>query len=374
MKRGNMYPDFRFNAPEIAGALGDFGTLVPIVIGVAAVTPINLAQILFFFSLAFIATGLVYRLPMPVEPMKAMGVIAIAGGLTAAEIAGAGIMMGLVLLLLALTGTFDRIKAYIPVALTRGIQLGLGLLLLRQALLFVAEDWVLGLLAVAIILVFTMTNVVDISALVVLLLGIGWGIYHHGPPPVAMLSGPWLNLPDLASLGLGFWQGTLPQIPLTLGNAVLATSLLIHDLFQRRVPENRLLISMSVMCLVASPLGGFPMCHGAGGLAAQYRFGARTGGSNLISGLILLPVAVFLASPDVLRIFPYGALGALLLFAGMEVIKSGLKTDALWFSLATGLIALVAGMTPAFLGMLALYWLWWHGKRRRKGVSDGNPS
>jgi hypothetical protein len=47
------------------------------------------------------------------------------------------------------------------------------------------------------------------------------------------------------------------------------------------------------------------MCHGAGGLAAHYRFGARTGGSDVYAGLILLFFAFFFAGGGFLSITFY---------------------------------------------------------------------
>ncbi|MDY6827128.1 MAG: putative sulfate/molybdate transporter [Bacillota bacterium] len=352
-----MEKDFRFNLHEIAGAIGDYGTLLPIVMGVAVVSEVNLSHILFFFALSYIATGIYYHLPMPVEPMKAIGVIAIAGTLSAAEIAGAGILMGLILLLLGITGSIEYIKKYIPSCIIRGIQLGLALTLMKQALNFIISDWQLGLVSLFLVLLFTFAPILDISALVVFAIGLAVGIYYHGLPPITYFSLPHLLIPTTRELLGGFVNGVLPQLPLSLGNAVLATSLLITDLLNRRVPEKKLVLSMSLMCLISAPLGGFPMCHGAGGLAAQYRFGARTGGSNIISGIILLIVALFFAGPELTGLIPYGALGALLLFSSFELGKSAVRTDNFFFTATTGIIALFFGITLAFVILFLLYWL-----------------
>jgi len=351
-----MTKNFRFNLSETAGALGDYGTLLPLVVGVAAVTEANLSHILFFFALSYLATGIYYQLPVPVEPMKAIGVAALAGTLTVGEIAGAGIITGVILLIVAITGSIHYIKKAVPTCVVRGIQVGLALTLMREAFDFVISDWQLGLLSLGLVLVFSLAPLLDISALMVLALGVGVGVYYHGLPSLTILSWPGVVIPSAGELWSGFWHGSLPQVPLTLGNAVLATSLIIKDLFEKDVPEKKLLMSMSFMCLVASPLGGFPMCHGAGGLAAQYRFGARTGGSNIISGVILLGVALFFASPELLNIIPYGALGALLFFSGVELMKSAIKTDHALITVVTGGMAFWWGLPEAFGLMLAYYW------------------
>ncbi len=351
-----MEKDFRFNLQETAGAIGDYGTLIPVVIGVAVVTEVHLSHILFFFALSYIATGIYYKLPMPVEPMKAIGVLAIASTLSAAEIASAGIFMGLILLILGITGSMDVIKRFIPLCLIRGIQLGLALTLMREASKFIIVEWQLGLISLAIVVFFTFAPMLDFSALAVFALGLSLGIYNHGIPPVTYLTLPNIIIPAPHELWGGFLNGTLSQLPLTLGNAVLATSLLITDLLGRKVPEKKLVLSMSLMCLISSPFGGFPMCHGAGGLAAQYRFGARTGGSNIISGVVLLFIAFFFATPDLVRLIPYGALGALLFFSGLELARSAVKTDNAFFTVITGIIALISGMTYAFGIMFVIYW------------------
>ena len=349
-----MEKDFRFNLEEAAGAIGDYGTLLPIIVGVAVVTEINLSSILLFFGLSYIATGVYYKLPMPVEPMKAIGAIAISGTLSTGEIAGAGILMGIILLLIGFIDGIDLIKKHIPEWLIRGIQLGLALILMQTALSFLMEDWLFGVISISIIIIFYFVKVLDISSLIVFGLGLIIGIYYSGLPPITIISWPELTLPGISEFSTGFWTGTIPQMPLTLGNAVLATSLLITDLFERKVSEQKLVTSMGIMCIVSSPLGGFPMCHGAGGLAAQYRFGARTGGSNIISGIILLVIAFFFASPELLGIIPFGVLGAMLVFTALQMFQSAIKTDNKVLMLVTGIIAFLSNIAISFIMMMIL--------------------
>lgn len=347
--------DFRFTMDEAAGALGDFGTLLPIVVGVSVVTDMDLSRMLFFFALAYIGTGLYYKMPMPVEPMKAIGVVAIADGLTSLEIAGAGLGMGIILLIIALSGLMDIIKKVIPVRLIRGIQFGLALTLAWQSIKMIWGDPFMGVLSMIIVIFYARSTRLDISALVVFTIGIAVGIARFGPPEITIMTMPQFILPDLPSLTTGIVKGTLPQVVLTLGNAVLATALLISDLLDRKVKEKQLLLSMSVMCVFSVPFGGFPMCHGAGGLAAQYRFGARTGGSNIISGVVLLLVAVFFATPHLELIIPFGALGALLFYSGISLYRTSTKTNDITFTFVTGVVAFVLGMTWAFLGMMLVH-------------------
>lgn len=111
----------------------------------------------------------------------------------------------------------------------------------------------------------------------------------------------------------------ISQAPLTITNAILSTSLLMKDLVHRDAKPDKLLISIGLINLTSVPFGGFPMCHGAGSLATQYRFGARTGGSNIISGMILLPIALFFASPEFVAIIPLGVFWSIISLCGYWV-------------------------------------------------------
>ena len=156
----------------------------------------------------------------------------------------------------------------------------------------------------------------------------------------------------------------LPQVVLTIANAILATSLLTKDLFGKDVPPKKLSTTIGLMNLTSVPFGGFPMCHGAGGLAGQYRYGARTGGASIIAGVIFLILALFFTSPEVLSIVAVGVLGALLVFVGIEMGRHSLKTDSLVVTGLIGVLALAVSMTIAFIvGMVAVYLLGWIKKR-----------
>ncbi|ADQ14154.1 putative sulfate/molybdate transporter [Halanaerobium hydrogeniformans] len=347
------WPDFRFTAEETAGAVGDFGTLFPIIMAVAVISGMELGPILLFMGIAYIITGLYYKLPMPVEPMKSIGAVAIAGGLSQAEIVSAAMMMGIILLILSYTGWMSRFKSEIPEWLIRGIQLGLSFILLEQAVVFIVGDLYLGLIATAVIIAFIFLPFKDISSLLVLALGLLIGFMELGYIPIHIADLPQLYIPPAEAWLPGLLRGVFPQLPLTIANAVLATSLIIDDLFAKKVPEEKLLKTMGFYCLFFSPFGAFPMCHGSGGLAAQYRFGARTGGSNIISGVIILIMGLFFASPQLLEFFPYGVLGALLVFSALQMLKSGKESNRPLLSLSTAVIAFFADIGIAFLVMLA---------------------
>lgn len=358
--RSDGYPDFRFNLEEIAGAVGDYGTLIPIVLGVAIASKVNIGYMLLFFSLWYIATGLYYKMPVPVEPMKAVGAIVIAGSMTAAQIAASGIIIGIFFLSLGVFRGMRFIENAVPVSVIRGVQLGLALILLKTSIRFITDDYILAGLSIAIIVLFfiagKLKSISDISAFILLSLGVVIGLVKFGCPTIQILPLPKIIIPEINDYLTGTWSLVIPQIPLTITNAILATALLMDDLLKRNLETNKLSATIGLMNLTAAPFGGFPMCHGAGGLAAQYRFGARTGGSNIISGIILLPVALFFADPEWIAIFPVSIFGALLIFIAFELGKHGVKTDEYAVTYTIGILSLLLNITTGFIAGMALYY------------------
>jgi MFS superfamily sulfate permease-like transporter len=314
------------------------------------------------FSLWYIITGIYYKLPVPVEPMKAVAAIVIAEGMTPMEIAGSGIVLGIFFLALGIFGGMRRIEKMIPRSVIRGIQLGLALILFRTSLGFMTDNYSLSAIASAVILFFFIAgkyrNIPDISACIVLLIGIVIGMAHHGSPPIELLHLPRFVIPDAHSLLTSIWSLSLPQIPLTITNAILATALLMHDLLKQDLDTDTLSITIGLMNLTSAPFGGFPLCHGAGGLAAQYRFGARTGGSNIISGVLLLPIALFFGDPAWISLFPVSVFGTLLLFVSFELGKHGMRTDNYVVTGTAAAVALLSNITIAFVIAMALAFLW----------------
>jgi len=358
--RFDKWPDFRFNLEEIAGAIGDYGTLFPIVLGVAFVSNLNLGHILLFFSVWYIITGLYYKMPMPVEPMKVIGAIVIAGGLSKEEITASGMILGILFLILGFSKGMNFVQEKVPSSVVRGIQMGLALILFKTSINFIIKDSVLSIICITIIILFFIANkfihLTDISAIVVILIGVMIGLQKFGIPQIRILPLPTLIIPGIQDFLKGGWLLAISQAPLTITNAILSTSLLMQDLIHREVEPDKLSISIGLMNLTSVPFGGFPMCHGAGGLAAQYRFGARTGGSNIISGILLLPIALFFASPEFVAIIPLGVFGALLVFVAIELGKHSLKTDSYIVTITIAILALITNMTIAFIiGIILAY-------------------
>jgi Molybdate transporter of MFS superfamily len=358
----------KFSLSELAGSFGDFGTIIPLILAVALVSDVDPRYILLFFGIWFILTGLYYRLPIPLEPMKAVAVIVIAGGITSGEIAAAGLVLGVVFLVLGYGRFFAIIDRWVPESVVRGIQLGLALLLFRSSAGFIIKDPLFFSIGIAIIVLFIVLvkyrSIPDLSSLCVIGVGFIGGILISGIPPVSLIPAPQLVIPLPSDFPGAISTLVFPQLVLTIANAILATSLLTKDLFGKDIPPKKFSITIGLMNLTSVPFGGFPMCHGAGGLAGQYRYGARTGGANVYAGLIFLTLALFFTSPQVLSIIAVGVLGALLVFVGIEMGRHSLKTDSLLVTVVIGVLALVSSMTLAFIvGMVVAYLNGWIKER-----------
>lgn len=297
-------PSNRYDRLEWAGALGDLGTLVPFVVAYISVLKLDPLGVLLGFGVSMIAVGLIYRTPFPVQPMKAVGAVATTQAaqtatITQGAVFAAGLVSGVIWLALGATGLAQRITKAISRPVAQGIVLGLGMGFMLDGSRFMAGHWFLagaGLLAA--ILLGRSRRFPAIFA--VLLLGVAWTAVAE-PKLFAALAGagPQLRWPELGWAQIG-WNdlvvGTLflalPQVPLTLGNAVIAVREENNRLFpDRPVTDRRVALSTGVMNLFGSAAGGVPMCHGAGGMAGHVAFGARTGGSLVILGSILLALA-----------------------------------------------------------------------------------
>jgi hypothetical protein len=272
-----QYRDFEFNLRELAGSMGDFGTLFPLAIGYIAINGLNPAGLFIMLGLTNIALGLVYRLPMPLQPKKVVAVTAIAQEWSPSLIYASGFGLGLLWLVVALTGLLRKLVEITPTFIVRGIQLALGVTLAWQAVRWMLPAPLLGLAAIAIV-VLLRENRYAPAAIVIVVLGIVIMAWQGDLPEKWELT---LRLPPLTVPRLkDVWQAMLlagfAQIPLSITNAVIAPAALIRDYFpEKAVTERKLMLNMGVMNVVTSFFGGMPMCHGAGGLAGQYYFGAH---------------------------------------------------------------------------------------------------
>lgn len=327
-------PRNRFDLPEWTGAFGDLGTLIPFVAAYISMLKMDANGLLVAFGVALIAVGWIYRTPFPVQPMKAIGAAAVsqtalAAGMSSAVVVGAALSTGLLWLALAATGLARRAATWVPRAALLGVIMGLGFTFMLEGIRMMSTSpWVAGgLLALTLALL----SRPRMPAMLILLgLGIILALIERpsllgelrGLQPAFKFPLPAWGALSWAELWSGFVLLALPQLPLTFGNAFLSITEENNRLFPDRMINLRAVAySTGLMNLGSSLLGGIPMCHGAGGMAGHVQFGARTGGSSIILGSILLMSGLFLsASIDtVFKIFPQCALGVILFLAGIQL-------------------------------------------------------
>jgi len=355
---------FEFNLRELAGSMGDFGTLLPLAIGYIVVCGLNPSGLLVMMGLANIVTGVVYRLPMPIEPMKVLAVVAIAQHWTPSMIYASGFAMGIVWLLFAVTGVMSWIARITPISVIRGIQGALGVLLAIEAFKMLSTWWLLGIVSIIVVLVLRQNRYAP-AALVLIVLGalilfVKGQFQQVNPPSLSFTLFTSFRLEEV-------WQALVlagfAQIPLTATNAVIATSALIKTYWPNRpVSEKRLSLNMGLMNLILPFFGGMPLCHGAGGLAGQYYFGARTGGTNIIEGVIEISMGLFLSASiaTLFTAFPTAIIGAMMFLVGIELAKFSrdirLNKDLAPMS-ATLLVSILTNMAYGFLVGLIVYYV-----------------
>ncbi|WP_255168886.1 putative sulfate/molybdate transporter [Natrononativus amylolyticus] len=338
---------------EVTGAIGDSVTVLPLVVALALLTEISLPHVLLAFGAFQIVWGVRYGLPVSVEPMKALATLAIAGVLTYAELALAGLLLGVVLLAIGVTGTLARVERWIGEPVIRGVQLAVGLLLLETGLGLAGEDLLLAGVGLAIAVGAILAGYKTASALAVLVVGVAVALATAGLPSPQWPGAP--PVPPLEQAALGRTaDGVFAQLAMTIGNAALATSLLFSDLFDEDVSPDELSTSMGATNLLAIPVGGIPMCHGCDGVAGKHEFGARTGGANVVMGVLYLGTA-FVATATLLGAFPLAMLGVLLAIVAVSLGKSVRKSSNLALSVGIGLLSLLTNLGIAFLVGVVVY-------------------
>lgn len=346
---------------DASGALGDLGTLIPLglgAIGLAGLAPI---PVLVGFAVFYIATGLYYRLPVPVQPMKAVAALLLTTQVSSQSLVAGGVLIGAILLVLGLTGWINGAARLIPRSVLSGLQLGLGMMLAYMSFGLMATSLPLGIVTLAIVGITLKLCPNWPVALIGLIGAVVLGTLLGAPGLMLPLADPVaFTLPELP--GIGDWQQAvptlvLPQLALTLTNAIVLTTLVVGDYFgeqSHRVTPARLSVSTGLANLFLVPLGALPMCHGAGGVAAHHRFGARTGLAPVLLGTGLLMVAIIPGGLSIIAAIPMAGLGALLFVAAAEL---GLSRR-LWTAKPScwpviGITALVTVWVDPFFGLLA---------------------
>lgn len=365
---------FRLDRWELGGAFADLGVLVPIAVALIVRNGLSPTAVLLPAGLLYIAAALLYRLPIPVQPLKAFGAIAIAQGLGVDEIAAGALLMGAIFLVLGASGLIDLAARAFPKPLVRGVQLTVGLLFLKIAWNLVSDPPAsfdrhglatgpLVILAVLVLATLALRRRVPIAlalvgvAVAVIAITAGGGL-EFGP---SALSFPHLD-------GGVFWAAltvlVLPQLPLSFANSCLATADAARTYFgdaARAVRPGRLAASLGSANLLVGAIGGMPVCHGAGGLTAHYSFGARRGGAPLVIGGVLVATALGLGAGlgALLAAFPLSILAGLLAGAGalhIALLHDLVRAREHVLAVAVGVLGFETNIAIGLGAGLAAWW------------------
>lgn len=344
---------YKIDRVEAAGSLGDLGTLLPLALGMILLNGVNAIGLFFMVGLFYVLAGMYYKVPTPVQPMKVIGAYAIANYalITPDVIYASALLVGAILIFLGATGLIELSK-YVPKVVVRGVQLSVGTLLLIRGIEFIlsppkspvvpayqfklAELNIGGFSLYLLIGVFgfiicslLLENRKAPAALIVVIIGFIIGLLFEKPsvnigfhvPEIILLE----STPTLSDFLTALVLLVIPQLPMTIGNAVIAQRDLARNYFgekAKKVTYRALAISQGLANIGSLIFKGMPMCHGAGGLAAHYKFGARTAGNNLIIGVFFLLIAILFgnSSVEIIKLIPFSILGVLLFFAGSELM------------------------------------------------------
>lgn len=350
-------PRFAWNLDEASGSLGDLGTFLPHIIGAITVVGMDPTGVLVGFGLFYVLAGSFYGIPIAVQPMKAASAAVLIQPMAPGSVAGAGLVIGAFFLLAGATGLVSKIARMLPPTIAAGLQLGLGLSLAALGTRLIEKEiWLgIGICALMVVLMrFQRLPVAVIAVLAGAAIGVATGISPPLPHLDFRIHLPNVIWPTWAQVWDGIEYAVLPQIPLTLTNAIIVTAALSRQLFpeeRHKVTERNLALTTGLGNLIAAPFGGYLMCHGAGGLSGHVRFGARTATAPLIIGIVFLVLGLFFGSSgyQLLRTIPAAVLGGLLLFSGIDLAlssKPGQYKDAELF-LVLLMAAIGVAVNPA---------------------------
>lgn len=360
----NNNRSFLFNRNEFSGAFGDIGTDLPLLIGMLMASDFKTANVLVVFGLMQILTGFIYRIPMAVQPLKAVAMIVITQKISGDTVMAAGLVIAAVMLILSLTNLLSLVEKYIPKTVIRGIQLGLGIQLSLIALKeYIPSDQTSGFVVAGVVFVVGMVllgNKKLPPAVIILPIGIVYALFFKDFTGGIGINLPKFSFPELdgKTIWTGFYLLALPQIPLSLGNSIFATKQVTNDLFpEKKITVKKIGVSYSIMNFISSSLGGIPVCHGSGGIVGQYNFGGRTGGSTIIYGSFYVLMGLLFSSNFVsmIQLFPKPVLGVILVFEGIALmlLVKDVITDRKNFFIALMVAVLAVGLPYGYVvGMI----------------------
>lgn len=368
---------------DASGAVADLGVLVPLVAALVLVNGLRVGSILVAAGALVLAAGIGFRLPFPVQPLKALTALAVAQALPAEVIHAAGLQVGLVLVLLAVTGLADRLAKVFTKPVIRSLQFAVGTLLVVAAVRLAADPPTVfaGSPSRPISLALTALTLVAVGvaawrhwyAAGAGMLAIGVAVTWVATSPDFGTFRPQLPqfvAPDFGVFATAFVLLVIPQIPLTYGNAVVGVTDLAREHFgprASRVTEGRVSASSGLANIVSALIGGMPMCHGSSGLSAHIRLGASTAAMSVMLGGSFLVLGVVFPG-QVLAFFallPVWVLAGFLAYAGVRhaMLVLDLRGARLALALAAGAVGIVTG-NLAYTTAVAL--IVEHGTRRTR--------
>ena len=319
---------YEFSVSEFAGALGDFGPLNPFLIGYVAILGVDPVGLFLMMGIANIVVGLLYNVPLSVEAKKAVGAAALAQRWKPSQLYAVGVGTGIAWIVLGLSGLSEKIAKLTPRCVVRGIQLSLALTLTFESAYLSKSNPLLAVVSVlsaALLLRIKRIGRYVPAAIFLFAIGLFFAVSDDVIPRLSIaFQIPTLQVPSLGEIALTMITVGFAQIFLTLGNAVIATAALCRKYFpEREVKERHLALNMGVLNAVSPFFGGVPLCHGADGVASQYLFGARTGGSMILEGVLEIVLSLFLAGSvvAVFGAFPQPVIGAMLFLTAFELAR-----------------------------------------------------
>lgn len=357
----------KFNLTEFGGALGDWGTLIPFIIGYISIVGLNPAGVFLSLGITNIILGIKFNLPLPVQPQKTIGTIAISQAWSPNLVVSTGFGTGIIWAVLGFTKLLEKIVRKVPQTAVRGIQLGLGLILGWTALQLMSSDIVLSIISISIILMLLKFKKIP-SSIILVALGVILIVWNQSivfSDIQFKLPTFTFQIPQWDNLILGMLIAGIAQLFLTLTNVMIATISLIKELFpeqDKKVTASDLALNMGIMNIITPFLGGIPLCHGSGGLASQYAFGARTGGSMILEGLLEIFLGLFLSDSLFLifSAFPEAILGAMLVYTAFLLAKISFKDysiKSIPIIITSAILCLIFNITVGFVVGLVLYYI-----------------
>jgi SulP family sulfate permease len=388
LTRSPDHPILVLTRLDVAGAFGDIGVLFPIAIALITLNHLNPTALFLTAGLTYCLAARYFQIPIAVQPLKAVAAIALALALSPSVIASAGLLMGVLLLLVGVTNLAGWLAKLFTLPIVRGIQMGLGLVLAREGLRLVMgsgsgqplpgselTSWLIALTGAAVLLALRDSRRFP-AALVLLTLGIILGVALHGgklPPLSFGPVTPQLLHPQLSELKRVLPLLVVPQFALTFGNSIVATENTARILYgeqAHRVTVRALCLSIGMVNLVSAAILGSPLCHGSGGITAHYRFGARTPKSSyVIGGVCILLALVGGAAVGLLQLIPLAVLGVFLVYVGIQhaaYVRDLIhRWPQLLIAVCVGLVAFLTNLMWGLLVGLAIEGILWMSRRAR---------